>query len=331
MARQRDARTLGIVGVFVVLTTTVALTGLDSVPILSAGTIYRAEFGEAAGLASANEVRIAGVKVGKVSAVELDGDHVAVTFKVTDAWIGDKTTASIQIKTVLGQKYLALDPRGERQLKGDEVIPRDRTMSPYDVMDAFSAVSDTVSPIDSSQLAQSFTVLSEAFSDTPADAKVALEGVGRLSETITQRDRELTRLFESTRTTSQILANRNLEFNRLIQDAGHLIGELNYRHQAIDQLLSAVQRVSEQLTGFARENEATLRPALTQLNAVITILRSENENIGRTLELYDPFVRMFTNVVGNGRWFDAAFTNLTPPGLPGVPGYRPPVRDYYPN
>ena len=44
------------------------------------------------------------------------------------------------------------------------------------------------------------------------------------------------------------------------------------------------------------------------------------------MELYEPFVRVYSNVVGNGRWFDQVIVNLTPPGLPEIPGYRDPVR-----
>ena len=42
----------------------------------------------------------------------LDGDRVNVTFRVENTWIGDQTQATIQIKTILGQKFLSLNPRG---------------------------------------------------------------------------------------------------------------------------------------------------------------------------------------------------------------------------
>jgi phospholipid/cholesterol/gamma-HCH transport system substrate-binding protein len=42
--------------------------------------------------------------------------------------------------------------------------------------------------------------------------------------------------------------------------------------------------------------------------------------------LYAPFTRLYSNIVGNGRWFDQVVVNLTPPALPLIPGYREPVR-----
>lgn len=99
-------------------------------------------------------------------------------FKVSDAWVGNETSASIQIKTILGQKYLALDPpRGSDTLNPSDVIPLDRTTSPYDVIEAFSAAAQTVGDIDSDQLAQSMVTLSQAFEGTPTEIRASLDGV----------------------------------------------------------------------------------------------------------------------------------------------------------
>ena len=75
-----------------------------------------------------------------------------------------------------------------------------------------------------------------------------------------------------------------------------------------------------------RDNEAAIGPALEQLDGVVEILKANNENLDKAMKLYEPFVRLYTNVVGNGRWFDQVVVNLLPPGLPDIPGPRDPVR-----
>lgn len=324
--KRRSPATTGALGIVLVLLATMSAFFLDDLPILGAGATYRAEFSEAAGLKPDNEVRIAGVKVGKVTDVTLDGDRVEVSFKVKDAWVGDQTTASIQIKTILGQKYLALDPRGSSTLKASDPIPLERTTSPYDVIDAFSSAATTLEKIDTPQLAQSMQTLSEAFEGTPSDIRASLDGVSRLSQTIESRDAELTQLFAATAKTSKVLADRNAEFTRLISSAGLLLGELNARQQSISQLLAGTQRLSQQLTGLIRDNEAQIGPALEQLRGVVQILQDNNDNLDEAIKLYAPFTRLYANIVGNGRWFDQVVVNLTPPALPLIPGYRDPVR-----
>ena len=149
----------------------------------------------------------------------------------------------------------------------------------------------------------------------------------RLSQTVASRDEELKKLFAATGETSKVLADRNEQFNKLITDAGPLLEELNNRQQAISQLLTGTQRVSQELTGLVRDNEATINPMLQQLNGVIDILQRNNDNLDRALKLYEPFIRLYTTVTGNGRWLDIVLANLTPPGVPLIPGYRQPALD----
>ncbi|MDQ1178907.1 MULTISPECIES: MCE family protein [unclassified Rhodococcus (in: high G+C Gram-positive bacteria)] len=323
---KRKPAVLGALGIFIILMATLSAFFLDSLPIIGAGSKYTANFSEAAGLRASNEVRIAGVKVGKVTDVALDGDKVKVEFTVSDAWVGDKTSASIQIKTLLGQKFLSLEPKGEERLNPRDAIPIDRTTAPYDVIDAFSDAARTTGDIDTTQLATSMETLSQAFSETPENIRASLDGVTRLSETISSRDDELSKLFAATDKTTQVLADRNQEFTKLIGDASVLLQELNNRQQSISQLLIGTQRVSTQLTGLIRDNEAQIGPALQSLGQVIDTLKTNNQNIAEAIKLYSPFVRLYTNIVGNGRWFDQVIVNTFPPGLPDIPGYREPIR-----
>ncbi|MGN2635734.1 MCE family protein [Nocardia takedensis] len=323
---KRSPKFLGAMGLFLVLLVTVSAFFLDRLPIVSAGTKYTAEFSEAAGLKKGNEVRIAGVKVGAVADVTLDGDKVLVEFRTKDAWIGDQTTASIQIKTVLGQKYLALDPHGTEPADPGTPIPLSRTVAPYDVIDAFTDVADTLEQVDTGQLATSMQVLAEAFETTPPEIRGSIDGIARLSETLAKRDEELRRLFRATKDTTQILADRNAEFERLLSSGGQLLAELNIRQQSIHQLLEGAKTVAAELSALVRDNEAQIGPALTNLLGSIELLNDNQQSVSKILELAAPFYGLYANVLGTGRWFDAVIVNAIPPALPEIPGDRPPVR-----
>lgn len=323
---KRSPAFIGVLGLVMVLLVTMSAFFLDRLPIIGAKISYSAEFSEAAGLDRGDEVRVAGVKVGSVSGVRLDGDRVVVDFRTRDTWIGDETTASIQIKTLLGQKYLALDPQGSRVADPSDRIPLSRTVSPYDVIDAFSDAARTLDEIDTTQLATSMRVLSDAFATTPPHIRSAIDGVTRLSNTVAKRDDELRKLFAATKKTTQVLADRNAEFERLLTSGGQLFAELNIRQQAVSQLLAGAQTVSTELSALVADNEKQIGPALTNLQAAIDLLNANQANITKTLELAAPFYGLYANVLGTGRWFDAVIVNITPPGLPEIPGYRPPVR-----
>ncbi|MFI9813247.1 MCE family protein [Saccharothrix variisporea] len=323
MKPERNPVTIGAVSLTVIALLLLAAFYSDDLPIIGGGTTYQAEFSEAAGLVPSNEVRVAGVKVGKVTDVELAGDKVLVSFKVKDAWVGDRTTAVIRIKTLLGQKFLALDPQGSEPMDPGKPIPRERTLAPYDVQEAFNGLASTVGQIDTKQLADSFQVLSETLDGTKDSVRGALDGLSALSKTISSRDEQLAKLLANTRQVTQTLADRNEQFEKLLADGNLLLGELRKRRDAIGALLSGTRELSQELTGLVADNNAQLKPALEQLDRVSTMLQRNQDTLSRSLALMAPFYRVFANTLGNGRWFDSYICGLLPPSVNlGVVGFN---------
>ncbi|CCH35176.1 MCE family protein [Actinosynnema sp. NPDC047251] len=322
MKTQRNPVTTGAVGLTVIALLLLAAFYSDDLPIVGGGTTYSAEFTEAAGLVPANEVRVAGVKVGKVTKVRLDGDKVRVSFRVKDAWVGDRTTATIRIKTLLGQKFLALDPQGSQPLDPGDPIPRERTLSPYDVQEAFNGLASTVGQIDTEQLADSFQVLSETFEGSAEHVRGALDGLSALSKTISSRDDQLARLLANTNQVTKTLSERNEQFEKLLAEGNLLLGELRKRKDAIGALLTGTRELSKELSGLVADNSAQLKPALEQLDRVSTMLQRNQDSLNRGLALMAPFYRVFANTLGNGRWFDVYICGLLPPAVNlGVVGF----------
>jgi phospholipid/cholesterol/gamma-HCH transport system substrate-binding protein len=312
--RERNPVPIGAAGLLVIAVLLVLAFNVSSLPLIGGGDHYRAAFSEAGGLLKGDDVRIAGVKVGKVESVDLAGSHVEVAFKVTEpVRFGPDTGASVRMKTLLGQKYLALEPAGAGQMKADSEIPLDRTVSSYDIVNAFSDLASTTERIDTDQLAKSLTTLATEFRDSPPQVKAALSGLTRLSRTVASRDDELKRLLASANSVSGTIAQRNQAVQSIIKDADLLMVELNARRDAIHTLFTNTSAMAQQITGLVRDNRADLKPALDQLTKVLAVLQKHEQDLGNTIDAMAPFTRLFANVLGNGRWFDSYIENLTTP------------------
>src|SRR5690349_13078701 len=187
--RERNQTVIGAVGIVVILVMMVAAFRADRLPIIGAGDIYYANFSEVGGLHAGNEVRVAGVSVGNVDKIELDGDHVKVTFKLdkgTD--LGASTAAEIKVRTLLGATYLGLVPAGAGQMAAGAHIPDSRTNEPYDVVDAFQELSTTTDQIDLEQVSTALNALSDIAAQTPEEFRGAIKGVSDLSANLAARD-----------------------------------------------------------------------------------------------------------------------------------------------
>jgi phospholipid/cholesterol/gamma-HCH transport system substrate-binding protein len=298
-------------------------------PVIGGGTTYTAYFAEAGGLQPGNEVRVAGIVVGHVTGVSLDGNKVAVTFQEKGTWLGSSTTAAIKIKTLLGDKYLALDPQGTASLNPAQPIPLSRTTSPYDVQQAFSGLGQQLGQIDTAQLARSLQVLSDAFASTPPYVRSALHGLAALSSSVASREAQVASVLAGARTVTGTLASEDARFQALLGDGNLLLSELQQREAAINSLLITTQALATQLSGLVTDNQAQLGPALQALDQVTSVLQENQASLARAMALAGPYYQLLGNALGNGRWFDVYLCGLIPssylpPGTGPTHGCQPP-------
>jgi phospholipid/cholesterol/gamma-HCH transport system substrate-binding protein len=311
--RERNPVVIGLISFAVLIVMMIGAFRAQDLPLIGGGDTYTADFSEAGGLKADDPVRIAGVRVGKVEKIELEGDHVKVTFNVkTDSAFGKSTGASIRVNTLLGAMFLALEPEGSGQLEAGSTIPVDRTTSPYDVVQAFSGLAETADAIDTDQLAASLTTLADLTRNTPGEFQAALQGVSALSSNIAAKNERIGTLLSNLQRVSTVLNDRDQDIIKLMQDSDVLFQALVARKEAIHNLLVSTSTLSKELTALVKQSRDDLKPALTQLDDVVGILNKNEDNIDNSLRLMAPFYRVFANTLGNGPWFDTYIQNLPP-------------------
>jgi len=316
--RERNPVVIGAISFAVLALLFVAAFRAQDLPLIGGGDTYYAEFEESGGLKVNDEVRLAGVRVGKVNSIEIDEGLVKVGFQIkTDAEFGDETHAAIKVKTILGSMFLSIEPGGDGQLEEEGTIPVERTSSPFDVVDAFTGLAETSADIDTDQLAASLTTLADLTRNTPEEFRSALEGVSALSEVVASRDEQINTLLESLRRVSTVLDARDEDIIGLMRDADILFRALLERRNAIHNILVSTVTLSKELTALVRQSRADLKPALQHLESVLAVVNKNEDNLDRSLELMAPFYRVFANVFGNGPWWDTYIANLPPVPGPG--------------
>lgn len=311
--RERNPVVIGAISISVIVLMLLAAFRAQDLPLIGGGDRYTAAFTEAGGIKPEDEVRIAGVRVGKVESVELDGDQVKVTFRVkTDSSFGTETGAAIKVKTVLGAMYLALEPAGSGQLDESDEIPVERTSSPFDVVEAFSGLAETAEAIDTEQLAAGLTTLADLSRNTPEEFRAALAGVSALSANVAAKNDQINSLLTNLDRVTTVLSARDQDIIELMKDSDVLFQALVARRDAVHNLLVATSTLSAELTALVRDTREDLAPALAQLESVVAVLTKNEDNIDNSLRLMAPFYRVFANTLGTGPWFDTYIQNMPP-------------------
>jgi phospholipid/cholesterol/gamma-HCH transport system substrate-binding protein len=314
--RERSPLPIGIAGVVIIAILLVLALDVGRLPFVNSGHTVYAEFSDAASLQNGDNVKIAGVQVGKVTSVKLDyipgqGNIVRVAMKVSGGpHIGAESTANIKIETLLGQVYVALNPTVDGSL-ADNTIPVDRTTTPTSITEAFIGLGKRAGEIDVKQLAKSFEVLSNTFKNTPGEVHASLVGLEQVSQAIASRNNQLTSLLGKANSVTTTIASHDSEITKLIDDSSLILQTISQQRAVVHQLLVSTAALAHQLTGVVAENRKLIGPALAQLEGTLKILRANQRGLDQTLHLAAPFVRDFTDTLGTGRWFESSLTNLT--------------------
>lgn len=310
---ERNLVRIAVTGLTLISVVFLMALNFQRLPLVGGGETYRAAFTDASGLVPGEEVRVAGIKVGTVTGLELEGTHVVVEFTVEGLRLGRRTTAQIEVKTLLGQHYLSLAPDGGGELAEGAEIPLARTSTPLNIVPAFQRLADTTDRIDTDQVAAAFDALSEVLDATAPEVRDTLRGLSRLSYSVSSRDEQIQQLFARAKKVSGVVAARDKDLAQMISSTGAVLRVLNERRETISRIISGTKALSTQLVGLVKDNRAQLRPALDKLGEILDVLRANEKQIDQTITYATVYGREFNNVGGTGRWFDA--TIKVPRGL----------------
>ncbi|MFN6552251.1 MCE family protein [Mycolicibacterium septicum] len=308
---ERNPVTLGLIGALALTAIIVGALQFKNLPFVSSGNVYSAYFADAGGLKTGAAVQVAGFQVGEVRSITLKDSHALVTFDVSDdIRVGDRSEASIKTKALLGSKTLEVTPRGDGEQRG--TIPVERTTSPYQLPDALGDLSATISGLNTDQLSDSLTTLSQTFANTPPQLQAAVQGVARFSQTLAERDAGLRSLLSNANKATGILSERSDQIVSLVKNTNALLAELRNQSAALDEISSNFTALSQQLRGLIADNQTTLKPALDRLNGVLAIIDNRKSRLQEAFVGLSDYATALGEAVSAGPFFKAYLSNLLP-------------------
>jgi phospholipid/cholesterol/gamma-HCH transport system substrate-binding protein len=244
----------------------------------SGGTPYRARFTDVTGLLPGDDVRIAGVAVGEVTAIRLAGTVAEVEFTVdSQIPVPDTVMAKIRYRNLIGQRYLALvrgpdagagpgGTGGPGRLAARGLIPLSRTTPALDLTVVFNGFRPLFTGLD------------------PAD-------VNRLSYEIIQvlqgEGGTVASLLRHTASLTTALADRDAVIGRVVTNLSAVLGTLADRAGALDQTIAALRQLVSGLANDRGAIGAALGPIADLADATGSLLRDARPDLAQDLTLLD--------------------------------------------
>ncbi|OBK30321.1 mammalian cell entry protein [Mycobacterium asiaticum] len=281
-AEATRSRRLGIVGVFAIVVALVT-TGVAYVNPTGQAS-YTAHSSTSGGVRTGDEVRIAGVSVGKVTGVRLKRTLVEVTFEVDRAvGIGSDSTVEIRLLTPLGGHYLALDPQGRTPL-GRNVIPPQRVKTPFEGNDIIQTVTPFIRDVNGQLIHDTFTELANATNKYPNALREILQSAQGLTGSLSKMSGDFHRGLDFVNDASSAFASGRQQLTALIEQFA-LVGQ-RYTSKSVDiieffTLLGELTRIIDRLMVFYHRE---LAPSINGIDDIVTALVAHPERVGKASE-----------------------------------------------
>ncbi|MGW4481634.1 MCE family protein [Rhodococcus triatomae] len=292
-------------GVTAVALIALVLAGLLVVGRLGLGeTHYEAELLQAAGIRPGDAVTVAGVQVGTVDSSRLAGDHVVVGFSVDDGVpMGDATRASIKLTTLLGSRYLEIEPAGSGELT-DGRIPLANTSVPYDLQQVLADATTTFEDVDAAKIGEAMTTLSTSLEGTPELVPQVLTNIETLSTILADRRDQIGSLLRNSAELTSAVREQQGRLGAMIRDGNALVQQVVLRQQTLEKLLTSTTVLVDQLDRTVNGNRPEIDSLVTSLRGLLQSLSANDALLRNTLQILPVPLRNFTNATGTANEVD---------------------------
>ena len=300
-------------------------------------TGYNAEFSNASGLQSGDTVRIAGVEVGKVSAVTLQQNHANVSFSVDNSQhLTTTSLAAIHFENLLGQRFLAILPGrpGGRPLPPGAVIPMARTTPAIDltaVFDGFEPLFNALSPDQVNQLAGSIIDVFQGESGTISNI---VGQTAALTNNLADRQEVIDSLLNSLSSLLDTVGVHDTQLGQLIGNFDTLVTGLANSRGQLGSAITNLATAESTTSNLINQAQPTLNEDIQTLSQAVQSLSANQKGLSGVLQGFPGLVAALTKIQSSGNWINVYLCNLTinvsgPLDVSLIPGQSP--SNEYPN
>lgn len=255
------------------------------------------QFQDALDLVPQSTVKSEDVTVGKVNSVTLEGDHALVDVTVRrDANIPANATASIRQTSLLGEKFVSLDPPltgapTGRIADGTE-IPLARTGRNPEIEEVLGALSLLLNGGGVGQLKTISHELSLALDGHESAARDVLTQISTLMGQLDQHKADIVHAIDSINQLAISINKQTPVIDSALQQLPSALDSLNAQRGDLVKMLSALERLSNVGVRVIKASKTSTIDALTQLDPVLTGLARSGDNFAKSFSVFltYPFV-----------------------------------------
>ncbi|MEB3983153.1 MlaD family protein [Mycobacterium sp. 663a-19] len=286
-------------------------------------TPYAAMFSDVYGLRVGDDVRMAGVRVGRVENIELAGKLAKVSFVVeNDQRLYGNTVASVTYQNIIGQRYLGLslgEVGNRNPLPARSVIPVQQTDPSFDVgklLNGFEPLFSLLNPKDADDLTKGVL---QSLQGDQASIPLLVEQTSTISRTLSARDQALGDLITSLARVSDTVAAQDDDLDRALSQTRDAVTEFDARRSSLQDSVGSIARVTRRLSAIADDVYPSLNELVTREPGFTKHLAEIEPQLAFTGDNLPLLLKGLARIVGEGSYGNAYACDLNAIGFfPGL-------------
>jgi phospholipid/cholesterol/gamma-HCH transport system substrate-binding protein len=331
--RERNPYIIGITTVLVLAAFVGMAFAVGILHLLEKTYPVKAEFSDAAGLTSGADVRVAGIKAGRITGVKADRNNGKVIISMVvkkGVHLGPDTHAEVALETLLGTRYMRLSgpvvkPYLENEPESARTIPNDRTKTPFDIFELTKVGTKAVEATDTTKLNQFIKDLADITDGKHDQVAQLLDGVNKVSTAVNDRQDQLRQLLDRFDQLSALLSEKDQTLVSLIDQSQGILNLVEARRSDIANGLNATDKLTGSVSTLLSANKGLLNSILATLHPTLDVISKNQQHVDAALSWIGSGSLGLAQATTHGPWADIYVRAVGPDAAGIICGiFKPP-------
>jgi phospholipid/cholesterol/gamma-HCH transport system substrate-binding protein len=297
---ERNPKTIGAIAIALVLAfvgAALVLTG----SIFTSTYEVDARFPNAVGLGPGARVLLAGVPVGTVGSVAVQGNAVLLRLDIDDGVaVPGGTAAKIEVETLLGVTGVQLLPGQDwsHLLHQGSLITN--TSAPVEFFEVRSSATDLLSGTDAQALGNLVQTLAEVTTGDSTQVHQIVQGLDQFTGTVAARKAQLSQLIDAAKQLTGALVARDAQLASVVDDLDSVVSALAAHSTQLGDLIDSTELAAAQTASLVGRNQPRLQQALDAVHSDLEVIGQHQLDLAQAVAYAGAAVQGFQSVGYSG-------------------------------
>lgn len=271
------------------------------------GTDFNAIFKDATQVAKGDDVRIAGVRVGQVTGVEIhDRTEAKVSFSVDRNKLPAGVKVTIKLRNLTGQRYLSLEkgPGDQNQtISGGATIGMANTVEAINLTELFNGFRPLFQQLTADDVNKLSAEIIKVFQGESGTISELVRDTASLTNTIADKDKVIGTLIDNLNVVLTNLNDHDDQFTALLTNTEKFVTGLANQKESVGSAITSLSNLTAVTASILQPTRPAIQGSIAALNDLGQTVVERQDEIKQTLTNLPIKLQKIGRAATFGSWF----------------------------